>query len=83
MNENMPNGEVNLGGVNANMAGNAGNELPAKVSIWTKIKDFLFQDVENMELVLTPREQKFIDFWTQEVTIDKAYNFLFQEIKFK
>lgn len=59
--------------------------LPAKVSVWTKIKDFLLQDASKIkiELKLTPGEQKFIDFWTQEVTIDKAYKFLFQEIKFK
>jgi len=83
MNENIPNGEVNLGGICENLTGNVGNELPAKVSVWTKIKDFLFQDVRSMKLELTPREKKFVDFWTQEVTIDKAYNFLFQEIKFK
>ena len=92
MNEDMPNGVENLSGIegvgnefggNTLNAQNVGSELPAKVSVWTKLKDFLFQDVEKMELVLTPRQQKFFDFWTQDVTVDKVYNFLFQEIKFK
>lgn len=89
MNENMPNGEYGFGtnngaGTNSTTGTTtAATGVPAKVSIWTKLKDFLLQDIEKMELVLTPGEKKFVDFWTQEVTIDKAYNFLFQEVKFK
>ena len=75
--------------VNASMgneipAANAsnGSELPAKVSIWKKFKDFLLQDVDQMQLVMTPREKKFVDFWCQDVTVDKVYNLMFKEIKF-
>ena len=57
--------------------------LPAKISIWSRFKDFLLQDVEQMELAMTPGEKKFVDFWTQPVTIDDVYNFMFKEIKFK
>lgn len=64
-------------------ANNASSALPTKVSIWTKLKDFLLQDVSKMELELTPRQQKFFDFWEQDVTVDKVYNFLFKEIKFR
>lgn len=71
---------ANANPANANSASSA---LPTKVSIWTKLKDFLLQDVSKMELELTPRQQKFFDFWEQDVTVDKVYNFLFKEIKFR
>ena len=60
-----------------------GATLPAKVSVWSKFKNFLLQDVEEMQLVMTPGEQKFVDFWTQKVTIDDIYDFMFKPIKFK
>ena len=81
MNEN--NDDFNVAGIDSKFEAAGTSTLPAKVSIWTRFKDFLLQDVETMELVMTPAEQKFVSFWTQEVTIDKAYDFLFQEIKFK
>lgn len=81
MNEN--NDDFNVAGFDSKFEPAGTSKLPAKVSIWTKFKDFLLQDVETMELELSPAEKRFVDFWTQEVTIDKAYNFLFQEIKFK
>lgn len=81
MNEN--NEDFNVAGFDSKFEATGSSELPAKVSIWTKFKDFLLQDVETMELEMTTGEQKFVDFWTQEVTIDKAYDFLFQEIKIK
>ena len=59
------------------------SSLPTKVSVWSRFKDFLLQDVEQMQLVMTPGEKKFADFWTQLVTIDDVYNFMFKEIKFK
>ena len=56
--------------------------LPSEVSVWTKIRNFLCQD---MELVLTPKQEKVFqevhDFWTQEITGEKVKSFLFQEIK--
>ena len=81
MNEN--NDDFNVAGFDSKFEPAGTSKLPAKVSIWTKFKDFLLEDVETMELELSPAEKRFVDFWTQEVTIDKAYNFLFQEIKFK
>ncbi len=81
MNEN--NDDFNVAGFDSKFEPAGTSKLPAKVSVWTKFKDFLLQDVETMELELSPAEKRFVDFWTQEVTIDKAYNFLFQEIKFK
>ena len=75
--------DFNVDGVDTKFQAAGAADLPAKVSIWTKFKDFLLQDVETMQLEMKPSEQKFVDFWTQEVTIDKAYNFLFQEIKIK
>ena len=58
--------------------------LPTKVSIWTKIKNFFCQDIK---VELTPKQQKVEDeineFLHQEVTWKKVKNFLFQEVKFK
>ena len=58
--------------------------LPAKVSMWTKVKNFLFQEIK---VELTPKQQQFEnklnDFLHQEVTWEKVHNFLFQEISFK
>lgn len=81
MNEN--NDDFNMAGFDSKFEAVGTSKLPAKVSVWTRFKDFLLQDVETMQLELTPSEKKFVDFWTQEVTIDKAYDFLFQEIKIK
>ncbi len=58
--------------------------LPTKVSVWTKIKNFLFQDIK---VELTPKQQKIEDeineFLHQEITWGKIHDFLFQEISFK
>lgn len=58
--------------------------LPTKVSVWTKIKNFLFQDIK---VELTPKQQKVEDeineFLHQEITWKKVHDFLFQEVKFK
>ncbi len=58
--------------------------LPQKVSMWTKVKNFLFQDIK---VELTPKQQAFEDrlngFLHQEITWEKVHNFLFQEISFK
>lgn len=92
MNEEKVNAEINfetgnIEQVNESENGYANNAsstaAPAKVSVWTKLKGFLLQDVSEIKLELTPGEQKFVDFWRQEVTVDKVYNFLFQEVKFK
>lgn len=55
--------------------------LPTEVSVWTKIRNFLCQD---MELVLTPKQEKVFkevhDFWHQEITGQKIHDFLFFDI---
>ena len=57
--------------------------LPTKVSMWTKIKNFFLQDIK---VELTPKQQKVEDeineFLHQEVTWTKVKNFLFQEVTF-
>ena len=61
--------------------------LPAKISVWTKVKNFLFQEITitETELELTPRQEKVFkavhDFWCQEITGQKIKDFLFQEVK--
>ena len=58
--------------------------LPTKVIIWTKIKNFFCQDIK---VELTPKQQKVEDeineFLHQEITWGKVKDFLFQEVKFK
>ena len=57
--------------------------LPTKVSIWTKIKNFFCQDIK---VELTPKQQKVEDeineFLHQEITWEKVHDFLFQEVTF-
>ena len=57
------------------------NNLPTEVSLWTKIRNFLFQD---MTLELTPKQEKVFqevhDFWHQEITGQDVHDFLFYEI---
>ncbi len=57
--------------------------VPSKISTWTKIKNFLFQDIT---VELTPRQEatcKAInDFWHQEIDETQAKGFLFQKIQF-
>jgi len=60
------------------------NGLPTEINIWTKIKNYLFQDVV---VDLTPKQAKVFqevhDFWHQELTGASVKNFLFQEIEIK
>ena len=57
--------------------------VPSKISTWTKIKNFLFQDIT---VELTPRQEATFkainDFWHQEITDEQIHSFLFQEVKF-
>lgn len=66
-----------------NNAGSNKFTLPAKVSPWTKVKNFLFQEIK---VELTPKQQKVEDeinaFLYQEITWEKVHDFLFQEISF-
>ena len=67
----------------------AGSALPAKVGIWSKIKGFLFQEInlnKPIVLELTPKEEKVLnevhDFLFQEIRFPELHDFLFQEIHF-
>lgn len=55
--------------------------LPAKVSVWTKVKKFLCQDIT---VELTPKQEKVFkevhDFWHQEITGEDVKKVLFHEI---
>lgn len=56
--------------------------VPEKISTWTKIRNFLFQEIT---VTMTPKQEKVLqevhDFWHQEITGQKIHDFLFQEIK--
>lgn len=58
-----------------------GATLPAKVSIWSKVKQFLCQDIT---VELTPKQEKVFkevhDFWHQEITGQDVKNVLLHEI---
>ena len=60
--------------------------LPAEVSVWTKVKNFLFKEIEitDTEITLTPKQEKVLrevhDFWNQEITGQKVHDFLFYNI---
>ena len=61
--------------------------LPSEVSIWSKIRSFLFKEIEitDVELSLTPKQEKVFqevhDFWNQEITAQKVKDYLFQPIE--
>ena len=72
-----------------NLNENAESNLPAKQSVWTKLKDFLFQEIDlNKPIVLelTPKEEKVLtevhDFLFQEIKFPELHDFLFQDISF-
>lgn len=58
------------------------NSLPSKVSGWTKVKNFLFQEIK---VELTPKQEKVFqevhDFWHQEITFKSFKDFLLQDIE--
>lgn len=69
-----------------NTAG-TGSNLPQEVSVWSKIKAFLLQDVNrDVVITMTPKQEKVLrevhDFWFQEINFGKVKDFLFQEITF-
>lgn len=65
---------------------NSKTGLPSEVSIWSKIRGFLFKEITitDTELVLTPKQAKVFkevhDFWNQEITGQKIHDFLFYDI---
>ena len=64
-----------------NTTAETGKTLPAKVSVWTKVKKFLCQDIT---VELTPKQEKVFqevhDFWHQEITAQDVNNVLTHEI---
>ena len=84
-------GGVEFGGMEqAGTMGNTGSNLPVKTGFWTKVKSFLFQEIDwnkEIRVELTPYQQKVEDeineFLHQEITWGKVHDFLFQEVKFK
>ena len=84
--ENQSNQENGVNAQNVNGGVNAENavftkveakDLPIKPSIWTKVKSFLFQEINLLEpvnITLTPYQQK---------VEDEINEFLHQEISFK
>ncbi len=72
---------------NAGSAPVVNSALPAKIGVWSKIKGFLFQEIDlNKPIVLelTPKEEKVLgevhNFLFQEVKFPELHDFLFQEI---
>ncbi len=57
--------------------------VPTKINTWTKIKNFLFQDIK---VELTPRQEATFkainDFWHQEISDEEGVNFIFQKMNF-
>ena len=55
--------------------------VPAEISVWTKVKNFLFQEIT---VELTPKQEKVFkevhDFWHQAITGQDVRDFLFQPI---
>lgn len=64
-----------------NATAEASQTLPAKVSVWTKVKKFLCQDIV---VELTPKQEKVFkevhDFWHQEITGEDVKKVLYHEI---
>ena len=58
--------------------------VPAEITTWTKVKNFLLQEIT---VELTPKQEKGFkevsDFWHQEITGQDVRNFLFQPISGK
>ena len=56
--------------------------LPTKVNAWTKVKNFLFQEIT---VDLTPKQEKVFqevhDFWHQDITWQSFADFWMQDIE--
>lgn len=77
-NNNVNTAEPMNGGVELGKA----KVLPTKVNTWTKIKNFLFQEIT---VELTPKQEKVFqevhDFWHQDITWQKFKDFWLQDIE--
>lgn len=69
-------------GFENSVANNIAGNVPSQISKWTKMRNFLFQEIT---VTMTPKQEKVFqevhDFWHQELTGKKVHDFLFQEIK--
>lgn len=65
-----------------NVIGNQFNaDVPTQISTWTKIKNFLCQEVNFRFSEKQKASFKSIsDFWHQDISDEQAHNFLFQKI---
>ena len=70
-----------------NLQESSASNLPVKAGMWTKVKSFLFQEIDlNKPIVLelTPKEEKVLtevhDFLFQEIKFPELHDFFFQEI---
>ena len=65
-----------------NLSNSQVNSAIAQVSVWTKVRNFLFQEIN---VTMTPKQEKVLqevhDFWHQDVTTKSIHDFWFQEIK--
>ena len=65
-----------------NLSNSQVNSAIAQVSVWTKVRKFLFQEIN---VTMTPKQEKVLqevhDFWHQELTAKGFHDFWFQEIK--
>lgn len=56
--------------------------LPTKINAWTKVKNFLFQEIT---VDLTPKQEKVFqevhDFWHQDITWQGFADFWMQDIE--
>ena len=67
--------------------GTNGANLPAKISFWSRVKDFWCSPIDwhkEIKLELTPGEEKFVqkmhDFWFQDVSFKGMKEFWCQPI---
>lgn len=70
-------------GVTGEAVVTTGDNLPAKTTLWDRVKAVLFYEIK---VELTPYQQKIEDeineFLYQEITWSKVKDFLFQEVTF-
>ncbi len=67
---------------NFDITNTATQTLPEPITVWTKVKNFLFREIT---VTMTPKQEKVLqevhDFWCQEITAKGIHDFLFQEIE--
>ena len=81
--EIVENAEIGDVGINNPLGAKIDNKLPAKPSLWTRVKAFWLQEIT---VELTPKQQEFEDKLNEtlhkEITFESFKKFLFQDVKF-